>query len=124
MSADLYPSNFEDWIEPRSVTNVLYVVHAEIGEAQKGSDTYKELLQIGVYFYSAKFIPSRDPGGYGTLEEIPLPLLDTPEWPLPDMCTTESFRTEFRRDLSLSNETHCWFESYTYSVVSSGPCHG
>jgi hypothetical protein len=39
------------------------VIHAEIGEAQRGNDTHKELLQIGVYFYFAKFFPSRDHGG-------------------------------------------------------------
>ncbi len=98
MRADLYPSSFEDWIDPRSITDVLYVIHAEIGEAQRGNHTHKELLQIGVYFYSVKKFPTRDPGGYGTLQEIPLPTLDSPEWPLPDMWTTESFRARFRQD--------------------------
>ena len=68
MSADLYQSSCEDWIDPRSITDLIYLIHAQIGEAQRGNDTHKEFLQIGVHFYSAKFFPSRDPGGYGTLQ--------------------------------------------------------
>lgn len=37
--ADLYLSNFEDWVDPQSITDVIYVVHAEIGEAQRGNET-------------------------------------------------------------------------------------
>lgn len=55
MSADLYQSSCEDWIDPRSITDLIYLIHAQIGEAQRGNDTHKEFLQIGVHFYYAKF---------------------------------------------------------------------
>jgi hypothetical protein len=31
--SDLYPSVYKDWIDPESIIGVVYVMHAEIGEA-------------------------------------------------------------------------------------------
>jgi len=75
VSANLYPSSFEDWIDPRSITAG---VHAEIGETGTGSDTHKELLKICIYFYYAKLLPSQNSDGYGPLDEIiPLHAIDS-----------------------------------------------
>jgi hypothetical protein len=82
--------------------DVLYVVHADIGEAQRGNNTHKQLLEIGVYFYSARYFPPTARSGYGCLESIPLPGFQDPEWPLPDMVTSECFRSRFRNDFQVS----------------------
>jgi hypothetical protein len=57
-----------------------------------------ELLEDGIYYYNATYYPSTVPGEYGRLQSIPLPSFDDPQWPLPDIWTTESFCAKFRRD--------------------------
>ena len=94
--ADLYLSDFTDWMSPKSILDVIVVVHAEIGEAQHGNQSHKELLQNNVFFYNAKYIPQKSEAGSSNLKMLPLPSFDSPDWPLPDMVTTEAFRAQMR----------------------------
>lgn len=96
--ADLYPSNCDDWIDVRSIIGVVWVLHADIGEAQRGHRTHEELLENGIFFYNAMYIPHSRASRRGRLELILLPRFDDPEWPLPDMSTSEHFRFCLRRD--------------------------
>lgn len=98
----MYPSGYEDWIDPKSILGVIVVLHAEIGEAIRGSRSYKELLDDSVFFYNAAFKPADLPATYGQLIPIPLPPFHSSEWPLPDMATSEAFRAKFWRDFQES----------------------
>jgi len=92
----LYPSTHVDWIDSKSVTGVICVTHAEIGEATIGEQTHKQLLEESVSFYNAWYHPNQR--GYRRTEAIPLPAFDDPNWPLPDMATTEAYRACLRVD--------------------------
>ena len=115
--ADLYPSEYKDWVHPQSILGVIVVMHSEIGELTRGNRLHSELLADSIFFYNALYKPRREPGGFGRLEPIALPSFDSPEWPLPDMSTTESFRAKLRQDFHSSmrpttgsKQTHlCWF---------------
>jgi len=96
--ADLYPSPCEDWIDPRSILGVIVVLHAEIGEATCGGRSHRELLEDSIFFYNATFRPPGPQSRYGKFIEIPLPLLESPDWPLPDMSTSEAFRAKLWKD--------------------------
>lgn len=85
---DLYPSTFNDWVDPRSIMGHVVVVHAEIGELTRGSRTHAELLHDSIFFYNAMYIPKSSPTGFGRVVPIPLPDFNSPKWPLPDMSTT------------------------------------
>lgn len=74
------------------------MIHAEIGELARGDRSHKELLNDAVFFYNASYIPRSSKSNFGHLEPILLPPFDSPEWPLPDMHTTESFRAKLRFD--------------------------
>lgn len=74
------------------------MIHADIGELTRGDRTHKDLLEDSVFFYNHQYIPTRSSSSYGKIKPIPLPKFDSPEWPLPDMSTTESFRAKFRLD--------------------------
>lgn len=95
---DLYPSHYEDWIDAKSITGPINVIHADIGELGRGGRTHKELLQDSLFFYNAYYHPRVGQEQFGSLESIPLPGFDDPSWPLPDMDTTESFRARMRTD--------------------------
>lgn len=88
---DIYPTKFEDWQDPQAISEVIVVVHAEIGEVTKGVRTHKQLLDAGVFFYNALYAPPSKPGSFGRLTPLPLPEFDNPAWPVPDMNTSEGF---------------------------------
>jgi len=98
MLEDIYPSDYKDWIDPQSIIGVIYVLHADIGEACRAGRSNRELLDDGVYYYNAKYYPSTVRGEYGYIEKIPLPDFDSPQWLLSDIGTSEAFRAKFRRD--------------------------
>lgn len=114
---DLYPSIYEDWVHPSSLTGVLYVLHADIGEPSRNGRSHKELLHDSLFYYNAMYYPRVGNQKYGRLEPIPLPAFNDPSWPLPDMYTTEAFRARMRADFQFSmkhdmgsRQTHLqWF---------------
>lgn len=91
MSADLYPSKWEDWQDPAAISDVLVVLYAEIGELSQGQRPHKELAEFGIFFYNALYTPPTKAGKFGKLTPLPLPALDDPTWPIPDMHTSEAF---------------------------------
>lgn len=96
--ADVYLSDFKDWVHPESIIGVIVVLHAEIGQRTRGVMSHAELLRDNVFFYNATYIPRSSPLTFGTVIPIPLPGLESGEWPLPDMYTTEAFRARFRTE--------------------------
>ena len=97
--------------------DVLYIQHADVGEPQRGHYTHKQLLKMGVYFYNSLYILRRPPGLFGRLEMIPLPTLEDHDWPIPNMITTESYKSRLHYDFlssmrlgTASKSTHIkWF---------------
>jgi hypothetical protein len=99
---DLFPSMFEDEIEIESITGVILVMHAEVGEAIHLTRTHRELLKEGIYFYSHTYHPTKALAVYNELIPIPLPPFKDPVWPLPDMASSEAFRAKFFYDFRKS----------------------
>jgi hypothetical protein len=95
---DLYPSYCEDWQDPRTILSVIVCHHHEIRETTRGVRTHAELRDLGIFFYKDLYVPPTQGQLYGDLEPVPLPNLDDPEWPLPDMSTSEAFRAKIRSD--------------------------
>jgi len=91
----LYPFGCQDWIDPQSILGVIVVIHGEIGEVTRGSQTHTKLLDNNIFFYNAKYIQD---GYYGRLVPIALPSLDSIEWQLPDMGTSEVFHAKLLED--------------------------
>ena len=78
-------------MHPQSIMEVIVVMHVEVGELTRGNRSHIELLHDNVFFYNAFYKPRHAQIEFGTLESIPLPSFESPDWPLPDMTTTESF---------------------------------
>lgn len=95
---DLYPSNFIEWIDQKNILGIIVVVHTEIGELTRGSRSHRELLDDGVFFYNASYLPGTGASQFGQLDPILLPGFDSSEWSLPSMATSESFRAKLRID--------------------------
>ncbi|KAG0596266.1 hypothetical protein M758_UG238500 [Ceratodon purpureus] len=95
---NLYLSESSDWVDPKSVINIMMVVHADIGEMYRGGRTHKEMLDDSLFFYDARYYPRTGRQQFGRVEQIPLPSFDDPMWPLRDMLTTETFRAKLRCD--------------------------
>jgi hypothetical protein len=55
-------------------------------------------LDNGTFFLKEIYVLPTTPELYGHLEPLPLPELDDPDWPLPDMDTSESYRTKMACD--------------------------
>ena len=97
----LYQSYWDDWIDPTAVMDVILVVHHEVGEAAiRNGRSHKQLLDNGTFFLKAVYVPQSGSCLYESLEELPLPALDDPHWPLPDMHTSEAFRLKLAMDIA------------------------
>lgn len=99
-------------------------MHADIGELIHHDRTHRELRDVSIFFYKWVYVPATGDGLYGHLEEIPLPRLSSPTWPLPDMSTSEAFRAKLRFDFRTalkpntgSHRSHCqWFVPFMVFV--------
>lgn len=97
----LYQSYWDDWVDPTAVMDVILMLHHEVGEAAvRNGRSHKTLLENGTFFLKAVYVPQSGSSLYGSLEELPLPALDDPYWPLPDMHTSEAFRLKLATDIS------------------------
>jgi hypothetical protein len=94
----LFPSEFEDDVEPKSITWIIVVRHAEVGKAIHLGRWHRELLREGIYFYNHNYHPAKAPEVYGKLVPILLPVLNDPSWPLPDMQSSKAFRAKLSYD--------------------------
>ena len=89
----LYASYFNDWVHPISIIDHIVVVYVDIGEATRNGRIHKELLEQGTFFLRGMYMPATPGVLYGTMEPIELPAFTNPEWPLPNMYTSEAFRS-------------------------------
>lgn len=85
-------------MDPLSILGVIVVMHSEIGEATRNGRTHSELLENGIFFSNLVYVPPTPGVLYGSVEPLLLPPLSDPEWPLPDMHTSEAFRFKLRAD--------------------------
>lgn len=97
-TADLYPSNINEWEPSGSLAGVLNVIHSDIGRLQYKGRTAKELADIGIYFYESMYIPDLQ-GSFGRTESIPLPCFRSDEWITPDTAGCESFCCKLFNDV-------------------------
>lgn len=74
---------------------VIVVLHVEIRERACGIRSHAKFFRDNVIFYNARYIPRSNPLTFGTVIPIPLPALESNEWPLPGMYTTEAFQARF-----------------------------
>jgi hypothetical protein len=113
----LFPSEFEDDVEPKSITWIIVVRHAEVGKAIHLGRWHRELLREGIYFYNHNYHPAKAPEVYGKLVPILLPPLSDPSWLFLDMQSSKAFMAklfyDFRRCMKASTgspSTHIkWF---------------
>jgi len=96
--ADLFPTYFDDWVDPASIVGLVVGMHAEVGTLIHHDRSARELYEASVFFYKWIYVPPAGQRLYGELEEIPLPRFSSPSWSLPDMMTSEVFRAKMRLD--------------------------
>jgi hypothetical protein len=125
LHADLYLPYFDDWVDPDSILSVIYVLHFEVGKAIQNGRSYQSLLDNGTFFLKEVYAPPTTLELYGHLEPLPLPELDDPNWLLPDMDTSESYRTkmacDFRQVMKATMERKFgqvhWFIQFMYLLI-------
>ena len=100
MANYLYASHSEDWVHPASIIGPILVLHAEIGEATRNGRSHVDLLDTGTFFLKGVYFPPVSPELYGKVEALLLPGFNDVEWPLPDMHTSEAFRTRLTADFA------------------------
>ncbi|CAM6086143.1 unnamed protein product [Calypogeia fissa] len=98
----IYPTQCEDWQDPYSIKDLVVVVHGAIGEVTRGSRSHKDLLESGIFFYDASYVPPSSKGKLGKLIPTSSPPLDDPSWPIPDMSSSESFRARLYSDIQFA----------------------
>ena len=86
----------------RSLTGKFYGMHSHVGSLIFRDVMPSILSNEGIFFYSHNYSVPREDGGYGCLEEIPLPLLSSQEWPTPDAWTVISLKTRMANDILAS----------------------
>ena len=98
MVAVLFPSYFDDWVDPASIVGLVVAMHAEVGALIHPDQSAWELREVSIFFYRWVYVPPAGQRLYGELEEIPLPGFSAPTWALPDMMTSETFRAKMRSE--------------------------
>ena len=74
-------------------------MHAHVGTLLFHDVVPSILSKEGIFFYSHNYAVPKEDGGFGCLEEIPLPLLSSQEWPTPDAWTVISLKTKMANDI-------------------------
>ena len=97
---------------PDSILGVIIVHHTDVGEATRAGRSYNELLNNSIFFSNLVYVPSTPGQLYGSTELVLFPEFNDPEWPLPDIHTSEAFRAKLRAD----------FQSVT--KATTGSCMG
>ena len=85
---------------PTSILDIILVLHHEVGEASRNGRSYKALMEDGTFYLRAIYVPQSGGELYGSLEALPLPELTDPQWPLPDMHSSEAFRRKLAIDIA------------------------
>ena len=80
--------------------DVILVLHHVVGEATCFGRDYKDLLDHGIFYLRAVYVPPSGSELYGSLEPLSLPELTDPDWPIPDMFTLEAFRRKMVDDIA------------------------
>jgi hypothetical protein len=113
----LYASYWEDWVPPTSVLDVVLVLYHELGESTRNGRIHRELMMNGTFYLRSVYVLSLGAELYGSLEALPLPAISDPDWPIPDMHTSEAFHRKLAVDIATamkgsigSSEVHVhWF---------------
>ena len=100
--SDIFPSNMEEEQPLRSLIGKFYGMHSHVGGLIFRDVMPSILSNEGIFFYSHNYTMPREDGGYGCLEEIPLPPLSGQEWPTPDAWTVISLKTRMANDILAS----------------------
>ena len=96
--SDIFPSNLVEEQPLRSLTSKFYGMHAHVGSLIFHDVISSILSNERIFFYSHNYSVPREDGGFGCLEEIPLPLLSSQEWPTPDAWTVISLKKRMAND--------------------------
>lgn len=79
MSANLYPSSFEDWIDPEVLWTCFTGYMQRLVKQKEGVILTRSCYRYASTSILQSFLPSNDSSGYGTLDEIPLHAIDSLE---------------------------------------------
>jgi hypothetical protein len=99
LRTDIYPSTLEDWQPIDSIVGIFDAYHASIGEHLYKVRSGRSLAERGVFFYDKLYMAPQSVAAFGTLKPLPLPPLESPEWPLPIAETSECFRLKLYNDI-------------------------
>jgi hypothetical protein len=100
--AVLFPSYFDDWVDPSLLMDHVVGVHADVGELIHHDRSLRELYDASIFFFRWVYVPPAGNRLYGELEDISLPEFNSISWLLPDLSTAEAFRAKLRLDFRSS----------------------
>ena len=98
----LYASFWEDWVPTTFVLDVVLVLHHELDELTRNGISHRKLMENGTFYLRGVYVPCSGTELYGNLELLLLPALTDPNWPIPDMHTSEGFRRKLAVDIAAS----------------------
>ena len=99
---DIFPSTLIEEQPLRSLSGTFLALHATIGKVVLDGRTPSDLAQGRIFFYSHTYIIPRHDGGYGKLEPIPSPSLQSSEWPKPDVWSVMALKHKIVSDIHAS----------------------
>lgn len=76
MFVGLYPTGSKDYEDPTCILDVIVIAHVEVGESTRGTQPHKWLLEVGVFFYSARYVTHAKHDKFGKLVTLSLALDD------------------------------------------------
>ena len=103
-----------------SFTGTFEGIHADFGELLYAGYSGSKLATRKIFFFNANYVlPRRD--GYGKLVPIEAPTLASIEWPLPDNCTSVTFKRRIEVDVQATMK--CTYGSHKATISWFVPLH-
>ena len=85
-----------------SLSGTFLALHATIENVVLVGTTPLDLAQNRIFFYSHNYIIPKHNGGYGRLEPIIAPSLQSSEWPEPDVWSVMALKQKIVSDIHVS----------------------
>lgn len=97
--SDIFPSTCVEWQPVESLSGTFQAIHQEFSEVLYPKQPPSFFNKSGLFIYFAKYIVPSRAGLYGQLEDIPIPLINSLDWEIPDNTTILCFKTKLSQDI-------------------------
>ena len=96
----------EDWEPVDCIIGPIEAHHSSIGQQIYKGRRGSSLAESGIFFYDHQYRVPTNSRGYGTLTELPTPVLESQSWTVPSSATLQSFKAKIYNEIQKCLKTN------------------